>query len=210
MISIVEAFMRFASLGAAWVMWLMVGMAFVLTAVVLERVCLFLRTRVDAAQIGRGLMRHLERGDIDGAKALVARGKALEERVIADGLSAWPKGADAVEQTLKSSLQRERQRFESCLGYVGTVGANAPFVGLLGTVIGIVISFQQLAVDPKGGMAVVGPGIAEALAATAVGLLVAIPAIVAFNAFRNSLNRRISNVEFLGGILLSQLKAGGC
>jgi biopolymer transport protein ExbB/TolQ len=89
---------------------------------------------------------------------------------------------------------------------MGTVGSNAPFVGLLGTVIGIVISFQQLASNPKGGMAVVGPGIAEALASTAVGLMVAIPAVVAFNAFRGSLTRRLGNVEFLSGILLSQLE----
>ena len=110
---------------------------------------------------------------------------------------------------MHGSLQRERQRFERYLGYMGTVGSNAPFIGLLGTVIGIVLAFQDLAANPKGGMAVVGPGIAEALVSTAVGLLVAIPAVVAHNHFRGGVQRRIGNVEFLSGMVLSQLATGG-
>lgn len=203
---VVAAFMNFANLGAAWVMWLMLGMALVLTLFVVERFVLFFRTRVDAPAIGRALVDHLERGEIEQARQLVARGFAMEERVIADGLSAWERGSRAVEQIMKSSVERERQRFERFVGTMGTLGSNAPFVGLLGTVIGIVLSFKQLAADPKGGMAVVGPGIAEALASTAVGLLVAIPAVMAFNAFRAAMAKRLGNVEFLSGIVLSLIK----
>jgi biopolymer transport protein ExbB len=203
---VVATFTKFANLGAAWVMWLMLALAFVLTVLVIERIALFWRTRVDASSVGRQLFEHLERGDLDQARQLVAAGRAMEERIISDGLEAWTRGSRAVEQVMKSSVERERQRYERYLGYMGTVGSNAPFIGLLGTVIGIVISFQQLAVNPKGGMAVVGPGIAEALASTAVGLMVAIPAVVAFNAFRGSLTKRLGNVEFLSGIVLSQLQ----
>lgn len=203
---LVGAFMRVASLGAAWVMWLLMILGFLLTVLILERLTLFIRTRVDAPKVARALIEHLELGEIEKAKELVSRGIGMEERMVADGLEAWVRGPRAVEQIMKSSLERERQRFERFLGTLGTVGSNAPFVGLLGTVIGIVLSFQRLAGNPKGGMAVVGPGLAEALTSTAVGLMVAIPAVVAFNYFKGTVAKRIGNAEFLSGILLSQLK----
>ncbi len=203
--NIIQAFLNFANLGAAWVMWLMVALAVVLFALVVERLRLFRKTRIDAPGIGRALMEHLEHGEIEKARTLFAGGLAMEERVIADGLSAWQRGPRAAEQIMKSSLERERQRFERFISYMGTVGSNAPFIGLFGTVIGIVVSFQDLAANPKGGMEVVGPGIAEALVSTAVGLIVAIPAVLAFNHFRGALAKRIGNVEFLSGIVLAQL-----
>jgi biopolymer transport protein ExbB len=204
---VIQAFLGFASLGAAWVMWLMIALSLLLTVLIVERWRLFATTSVDAPAVGRALMEHLSRGDIERARQLVARGVGMEERVIADGLLAWRRGSRAAEQIMRSSLERERQRFERFVGTMGTVGSNAPFIGLFGTVIGIVVSFQDLARDPKGGMAVVGPGIAEALVSTAVGLMVAIPAVIAFNHFRGALARRLGNVEFLSGILLSQLGA---
>jgi len=203
---VIQAFLNFANLGAAWVMWLMIGLALVLTVLILERLRLFGMTRIDAPGIGKALVEHLDQGELARAQALVERGLAMEERVIADGLQAWRRGPRAVEQIMRGSLERERQRFERFLGYMGTVGSNAPFIGLFGTVIGIVVAFQDLAANPKGGMAVVGPGIAEALVSTAVGLIVAIPAVVAFNHFKGLLAKRVSNVEFLTGIVLSQLQ----
>jgi len=204
---IIQAFLNFASFGAAWVMWLMLAIAFVLTVLIIERYRLFATTRVDAPGIGKALVEHLDHGELQKARQLVARGRGMEERVLSDGLGAWRRGSRATSQIMRSSLEREKQRFERFLGYMGTVGSNAPFVGLFGTVIGIVVSFQDLAANPKGGMAVVGPGIAEALVSTAVGLLVAIPAVVAFNYFKGLVAKRISNVEFLSGIVLSQLEA---
>jgi biopolymer transport protein ExbB len=205
---IIHAFLNFANLGATWVMWLMVGLAVALAAIVVERSIMYRRTRVNAPCVGRALIDFLEQGQIDNARHLLSRGRGMEERVIADGLSAWYRGRNAVEMVMKSSLERERQRFERSLGFIGTLGNNAPFIGLFGTVVGIVVSFQDLAANPKGGMAVVGPGIAEALVATAVGLLVAIPAVVAFNSFRSIVDTRVSNVEFLSGIVLAQLNQG--
>jgi len=204
---LIHSFLSFANLGAGWVMWLMVGLAFGLTVLVFERLRLFKRTEIDAPKMGKALIACLEEGELEGARGLVSRGFAMEERVLADGLQAWSRGSRSVELVMRGSLERERQRFERFLGYMGTVGSNAPFVGLFGTVIGIVLSFQDLAANPKGGMAVVGPGIAEALVSTAVGLLVAIPAVVAFNYFQGALSRRIGNVEFLSVIVLSQLTA---
>src|SRR5262245_16503341 len=118
---LVAAFTHFASRGAGWVMWLMTGLGFVLSVLIIERVWLFGRTRVDAPRIGRKLVDCLQAGQLEGARALVARGLAMEERVLADGLGAWERGPRAVEQIMKSSLERERQRFERFLGTLGTV-----------------------------------------------------------------------------------------
>ena len=179
--SVISAFLNFAELGPEWVMYLMLALGFVMIALSVERAWLFSSTRVNVPALARGLVDHLDRGDVDGARKLVANGRALEERVVADALEVWGRGPFAVEQIFTSSVARERQRYERYLTYLGTVGNNAPFVGLLGTVIGIIVSFQALGRNPKGGLEVVGPGIAEALVATAVGLVVAIPAVVAFN-----------------------------
>lgn len=205
--SVIRAFLNLATFGAEWVMWLLIGLGSVLAVLVIERARLYASTQIDVSDIGLKLVQHLESGEIEKARGLVAGSRTMEERVIADALQAWSRGYRVVEHIIQSSLERERQRFDRYLGFIGTLGSNAPFVGLFGTVVGIIISFQQLASNPKGGMAVVGPGIAEALVATAVGLLVAIPAVVAFNSFKGVVSKRIGNTELLGRIVMAQLKS---
>jgi len=207
--SVISAFLNFAELGSEWVMYLMIALGFIMIALSVERAWLYASTRVDVPALARGLVDHLDRGDFEAARKLVSAGRALEERVVADALEVWSRGPFAVEQILASSVARERQRYERYLTYLGTVGNNAPFIGLLGTVIGIIVSFQALGRNPKGGLEVVGPGIAEALVATAVGLVVAIPAVVAFNAFKAQLKARIGNADFLGRIVLAAMSRPG-
>ena len=201
--SIIKAFLNFADLGAEWVMWLMVALGFVMIVITIERLRLYLTTRVNAPDIARKLVEYLDSGQIDKARQLVASGRAMEERVVSDALEALPRGVFAVEQLMASSVARERQRYDRYLTILGTVGNNAPFVGLFGTVIGIILAFKQLGANPKGGLEVVGPAIAEALVATAVGLLVAIPSVALFNFFKGMLKERVSNTEFLSRIVLA-------
>jgi biopolymer transport protein ExbB/TolQ len=204
--SVINAFLGFAELGAEWVMWLMIILGFIAIVLFFERLRLYLTTRVDAPSLARDLVRMLDARELDQARTRVHRGHAMEERVLADALEAWPRGSLVVEQIMMSSIAREKQRFDRFLTYFGTLGNNAPFIGLFGTVIGIILSFKALGENPKGGLEVVGPGIAEALVATAVGLLVAIPAVVMFNYFKGMLKARVGNTDFLGRILLARLK----
>ena len=206
--SVIAAFLHFAEFGAGWVMWLLLALGAVLIVLVVERGLLFATTYVDAPDIARDLARALQAGDLAAAQQRVARGRAMEERVLADALEVFGRGAFAVEQVVLGSTARERQRFDRFLSYFGTVGNNAPFVGLLGTVIGIIVAFKELGANPKGGLEVVGPGIAEALVATAVGLLVAIPSVVAFNVFKGMMRTRLGNTDFLARIVLAQLEHG--
>ncbi len=90
---------------------------------------------------------------------------------------------DAVNRQMERAKERETANLKRGLGWLATTGSTAPFVGLLGTVVGIINSFQGLSDDGGGGLSSVAGGISEALVATAVGLLVAIPAVMLFNAF---------------------------
>jgi len=89
----------------------------------------------------------------------------------------------SVQKTIRWTATRERQRLERGLTFLATVGSSAPFIGLFGTVVGIINTFRGIGMAGTASLSVVGPGIAEALVATAVGLLAAIPATIAYNAF---------------------------
>jgi biopolymer transport protein ExbB/TolQ len=205
-LSLIETFTKLAGLGAEWVMWLLLAMAFLCIMIAVERLYLYLSTRVNVMQIARGLVASLEKGDVERARTVVKDGKGMEARVVSDALSMYEHGPDSVEEVAQASMIRERQRYERMLNHLGTVGSNGPFIGLLGTVIGVIISFSELGRNPKGGLEVVGPGISEALVATAVGLVVAIPAVISFNLFKAQLKQRVSNTDFLMRLVVAQLK----
>ena len=102
---------------------------------------------------------------------------------------------ERVEKAMSVSIQREVEKIERGLGYLATVGATAPFVGLFGTVWGIMTAFQAIAARQDTTLAVVAPGIADALFATALGLVAAIPAVVAYNRFLNEVGRYTGRLE---------------
>jgi biopolymer transport protein TolQ len=119
--------------------------------------------------------------------------RSFEGGVPRDALIAGVK--DRVEKAMSVSIQREIEKIERGLGYLATVGSTAPFVGLFGTVWGIMTSFQAIATRQDTTLAVVAPGIAEALFATALGLLAAIPAVIAYNRFVNEVGRYSNRLE---------------
>jgi len=104
-----------------------------------------------------------------------------------------------IDRVINVTLAREMESLERHIGFLATVGSTAPFVGLFGTVWGIMNSFQAIAVTKNTSLAVVAPGIAEALLATALGLVAAIPAVVAYNKLSNDLGRYAGRLESLAG-----------
>ena len=108
------------------------------------------------------------------------------------------------------SISREIERLEKGMSFLGSIGSVAPFIGLLGTVWGIVNAFQSIATSNNTSLAVVAPGIAEALFATALGLLAAIPAVAAYNKFSNDLEKLSNNLEYFSiefsNVLLRQVE----
>jgi biopolymer transport protein TolQ len=117
-----------------------------------------------------------------------------------------------IERVMQLTIGREMDRLERHLGFLASTGATAPFIGLFGTVLGIMNSFQSIAAQQNTNLAVVAPGIAEALFATAIGLIAAIPAVIAYNKISGDLGRyanRLDNFanEF-SGIISRQLEEG--
>jgi biopolymer transport protein TolQ len=112
-----------------------------------------------------------------------------------------------IDQVMTLTMGREIERLESNLSFLASVGSTAPFIGLFGTVWGIMNSFQSIAATKNTSLAVVAPGIAEALFATALGLVAAIPAVIAYNKISNELGRyanRLENFSVEFGAILSR------
>lgn len=106
---------------------------------------------------------------------------------------------ERIERVMQITLHREMDRAEKYMTFLATTGATAPFVGLFGTVWGIMNSFQSIAISSNTSLAVVAPGIAEALFATALGLLAAIPAVVAYNKLSRDLDRYAGRLDGFAG-----------
>ena len=100
-----------------------------------------------------------------------------------------------IEKAMDVTLARESEELESRLGSLATIGSAAPFIGLFGTVVGIMTSFQAIAGSQSTNLAVVAPGIAEALLATAIGLLAAIPAVIGYNKLSGDANKITARME---------------
>lgn len=124
-------------------------------------------------------------------------GEVASKSSIAEGMKAGL--LQRVEQVMDSSLRQELADIERHTGFLATVGSSAPFVGLLGTVWGIMHSFQSIAASNNTSLAVVAPGIAEALFATALGLVAAIPAVIAYNKISARITRYAMRLENLAG-----------
>jgi biopolymer transport protein ExbB len=199
-------------IGASPILYLMIALSVVSVAIMVERALFFFRVRENLPRLAAELSASLGRGDLGTARALVADAASAESAIVAAGLSRIEHGPAAVEEAMAGASAVQRMRLERRLGFLGTLGANAPFVGLLGTVIGIVQAFNQLqiagAANGSGGaMNGVMGAIAEALVATAIGLVVAIPAVAAFNAFQRQIKGILGNAEALRHIVLSYVKA---
>jgi biopolymer transport protein ExbB len=193
--------------SAEWVLWLLVILSVLSIALMLERAVYFASHRLPDAE---SLAVRLARGEYEAVRTAVGSRKGLEAAVLREALDSLDKGPDTVEQVIASTLARERPHYERYLSFLGTLGNNAPFIGLFGTVLGIIKAFNDLGqMQAKGAnmQQTVMAGISEALVATAVGLAVAIPAVVAFNVFNRQLKTLTSRANSLGHALVGSLRA---
>jgi biopolymer transport protein ExbB/TolQ len=205
--SLVETILDLPIFESAWVLYLLIALSLASIAIMIER-GLFYRSRaVDVDELKKQLSRSLDKGDFEAAAALLAKHDSLETNAVLAGLRAHDKGADSVEDLISGALGREKARYEKRLGFLATLASNAPYIGLFGTVLGIIKAFRDLAENIAEASQAVMAGIAEALVATAVGLLVAIPAVIAYNAFRGRVKRSATDSEMLARVLLAHLKA---
>jgi biopolymer transport protein ExbB len=190
------------------VLWLLVGLSILSVTVIVERGLALRGTVADLDGLGHELVGRLREGDLPGARTLLGGQRSPACAVAAAGLAVFERGPDAVAETMASAKSRVRVDLERNLGVLGTLGNNAPFVGLFGTVLGIIKAFADLSRNQTGGTSAVMSGISEALVATAVGLMVAIPAVVAFNFFQGRVRKALARVDAMAHLVLSAAPAG--
>jgi biopolymer transport protein ExbB len=200
-----QLFELFTRAGAEWVMYALLALSVASVAVILERAAFFRRGGRSRAET---LIPLLAYGRLDQARLEVEGQVGLEAEVVRAAIDAADGGPASVAEMVSCAIRRERPAYERGLGFLGTLGSNAPFLGLFGTVVGIIKAFADLGVGAaKGaGAAAVMSGLSEALVATAVGIFVAIPAVVAFNAFNRKLKGAVTRAEALGHALASHLE----
>jgi biopolymer transport protein ExbB len=202
-------------LGTGWILVLMLVLSIISLAVMLERTWLYWSLRDDIEGLMRDLGRLLRGGDMEAARQRLEASRSAEAAVVIAGLVEADRGVDAAEEAMEGASALQRIKLEKRLAFLGTLGNNAPFIGLLGTVIGIVAAFDELSkgkISAAGQSAQLAPEavmarISEALVATAIGILIAIPAVFAFNAFQRVVRGTVANTEALGHMLLAHLKA---
>jgi biopolymer transport protein ExbB/TolQ len=201
--------------GAGWVMWLLLVLSVISVAIMLERAWFYWTLRDDLAGLARQLRELLRSGDLDGAKKRMDASPSAEAAVVSAGLLEADRGPKSASEAMQGAAALQRMKLERRLAFLGTLGNNAPFIGLFGTVIGVVQAFEALGaqnaatVATAQGMAPqeVMSAIAEALVATAVGLAVAIPAVAMFNVFQRKAKAVLANTEALSRVLLAHLVA---
>jgi biopolymer transport protein ExbB/TolQ len=189
---LVDRLLKVALAGSTWVLWLLLALSVLSFTAMLERWLFFRRHRDDIPALRARLARALSTRDIRAAKKVLDASPSIEARVLSAAL-AWERGGPAaVSDAVESELGAARKELDRGTNLLGTLGTNAPFVGLFGTVLGVIEAFHQLSAGAaKAAMGNVMGGIAEALVATGVGLFVALPAVVAYNVAQ----KRIAGIE---------------
>lgn len=203
-----EKFLQFALLGANWVLWVLVLMSIASVAIMIERWLFYRGLAGHDAGLVKPLNDALGDDDVERAEGLVKKITSPGARMVATMLEGGTKGASALRARINAARPAEQIRLERNLAFLGTVGANAPFIGLFGTVLEILRVFNLLGeqgVQTGEEAKEIMTGISEALVATAIGLLVAIPAVIIYNTFQRRVKRLMSEADGLTNMALAQM-----
>ncbi|HLU64752.1 MAG TPA: MotA/TolQ/ExbB proton channel family protein [Kofleriaceae bacterium] len=202
-----QQFVEFALMGQEWVLWFLVGLSVLSVGVMVERGLYFRRQKVDLAALEREVRRALDTDDDGALEKRYGASGAMAARVALTGLRERERGADAVAEAMNGEKSRVRHEQERNLVILGTLGNNAPFIGLFGTVLGIIAALDKME-GAQGDLNVVGADLSRALVATAVGILVAIPAVVAFNLYQRRVRAEVGHADALAHVILSRVHGG--
>ena len=201
---ITEQFLKFALLGAEWVMIVLILCSLLSVSIIIERIIYFNRIGGDFGEFIKGLTERLNSGEsLDKVAAWCSGQKLLESSVAAVGLERNADSLRAIEESMNATMISARTRLDRGLTVLGTLGNNTPFIGLFGTIIGIIQAFNALATTKAAGPEVVMASISEALVATAVGLMVAIPAVVAYNFLGRTIKKKMANSDATARIIMT-------
>lgn len=180
-------------------------------ALIIERARAYYRFNKETREFSVILSKALRESGLDAAAAVCAASRSSLAAVFLAGYERRAMGRAEVMRSMELAGRGELARLDSFVGVIGTIGSTAPFIGLFGTVLGIIRAFSDLAASQGASPAAVADGIAEALVATAAGLFVAVPAVMAYNFFvrkagRNALMLERLSMEFVDALSVEQGK----
>ena len=191
--------------GGEWVLFVLAGLGILSIGVFMERLFFYMRRRVDSVDFGAKIVENLNANDLDAALELTKESLAPEVMVVREGLENFNQGQKIADEMMEAQEIQQVQNMDRNTIILGTIGSNAPYVGLLGTVLGIIKAFSDLAVNSEQGASAVMAGISEALVATAVGLLVAIPSVIFYNWCKQRQKTMVGNIDRLRRIVLASI-----
>jgi biopolymer transport protein ExbB len=175
-------FQTIASGGPA--MWALLLLSIIAIAIVIERLMFFASQHSDSKGLLRALGQKIAADDLNGAIKVCRENKGMLPKILEFGLKRGEKNRADITDALSIALMEHLNSLERNLGIIGTIAVIAPFVGLFGTVLGIIRAFQDIALKGNSTPAVVAAGVSEALITTAAGLFVAVVSVIFFNYFK--------------------------
>ena len=202
-----EKFFAIAQIGHEFTLWVLVILSILSVAFILERYFSLKATEAKSNAASKQMQDSLQANALNEVEDIAKDRESVVGKALSYGLRhAKENGTDGLEEIFNSYALMEKPKLEKRLSFLATVGSNAPFIGLLGTVFGIMDAFSALA-NSQGEMQAVMSGISEALVATAVGLLVAIPAVVAYNFLQRKVKAILNTMESAKDFCLAYSKA---
>jgi biopolymer transport protein ExbB/biopolymer transport protein TolQ len=203
---LVDQLVKVALLGATWVLYVMLALSVVAVAAMVERGVFFGRNRKSSNALQTALTSAVRSDDELRVAKVLADNASVEAEVLRGAFAFKDGGPAAFADAVDSELGRVRARLDRGTTLLGTIGNNAPFVGLFGTVLGVIEAFSYLGAGDASAMGNVMSGIAEALVATAVGIFVAIPSVVGYNIAQKKSGDIEGNVHTLAKLLSAWLR----
>ncbi|MGZ3614945.1 MAG: MotA/TolQ/ExbB proton channel family protein [Thermodesulfobacteriota bacterium] len=184
-------------------MYILLFCSFLSITILLERIIYYRRrSRTKRSEFMTRIKRALKSGSIEKAMEICKHSHAPFSNVIYSGLVLHDRHGKEISGAMEREITVETTKLERLTSIVGTIGNTAVYIGLFGTVLGIIRAFHDIAAAGAGGMSIVIGGVAEALVCTATGLFVAVPAVIAFNYFMKRVERFINDMELCASELI--------
>ena len=182
--------------AGGFTMYILLFCSFLSVTILLERIIYYRRrSRTKRSEFMTKIKKALKSGSIERAMEICNETYTPFSNVIYSGLEVHERNGKEISSTMEREITVETTKLERFTGIVGTIGNTAVYIGLFGTVLGIIRAFHDIAAAGAGGMSIVIGGVAEALVCTAMGLLVAVPAVIAFNYFTKRVEHFINDME---------------
>ncbi len=205
-----ERLFSLAQGGAESILWVLLSLSIISIGLILERFMALRQVSSHSQRIKSRMRDVLQSNHLEELEDLSKDRDSIEGRALSYGLRhVRESGVSGLEEIFNSFALLERPRLDRSLNFLATIGSNAPFIGLLGTVLGIMKAFKDLSQNASAGNEAVMLGIAEALVSTAVGLVVAIPAVIAFNSFSRQVRSAMQSLDTVKELCLAYAKKKG-